>query len=236
MLSKLFSNTVTERIVRCYHCRREIIVPGAARTASCPVCFKGLILDDLRVREGHATGRLSTCGRLVVERKGRAVTRAVEAAQGIEVHGTLEARVVSGGPVQVNSGGHLKGECHATSLVVEPGAVMDRVFVRIGPDAFQAGAEAAEIKVKPLTPSGMLNPHAAPLRLKEIQAQMQTEMKAQMKSDTRSEPARTTASGKPIIRAGSPPPLVVAKPPAITPPAMTPPAKPAPTTVRNARA
>ena len=203
MLSKLFSNTASERIVRCYHCRREIIVPGAARTASCPVCFKGLVLDDLRVREGHASGRLSTCGRVVVERKGRAVTRAVEAAQGIEVHGTLEARVISGGPVQITSGGQLKGECHATSLVVEPGAVMDRVFVRIGPDAFQAGVEAAEVKVKPLVSTATLNPHAAPPRLKEIQA----EMRAQMRGETRAhvEPSRTTASGKPIIRAGSPP-------------------------------
>lgn len=221
MLSKLFSNTAPERIVRCYHCRREIIVPGAARTASCPVCFKGLVLDDLRVREGHASGRLSTCGRVVVERKGRAVTRAVEAAQGIEVHGTLEARVISGGPVQINSGGQLKGECHATSLVVEPGAVMDRVFVRIGPDAFQAGVEAAEVKVKPLVSTATLNPHAAPPRLKEIQAEMQ----AQLRGETRGEPIRTTASGKPIIRAGSPP-LVVAKAPL----------KPATATVRNARA
>jgi cytoskeletal protein CcmA (bactofilin family) len=226
VLSKLFTNAPSERIVRCYHCRREIIVPSAARTASCPVCFKGLVLDDLRVREGHASGRLSTCGRLVVERKGRAVTRAVEAAQGIEVHGTLEARVVSGGPVQINSGGHLKGECHATSLVVEQGAVMDRVFVRIGPDAFQAGVEAAEIKVKPLAPTGTLNPHAAPPRLKEIQAEMQ----AQMRGEARNEPARTTASGKPIVRAGSPP-LVLAKAPT-----MAPTSKPAPTTVRNARA
>lgn len=215
MLSKLFSNAPSERIVRCYHCRREIIVPGAARTASCPVCFKGLVLDDLRVREGHASGRLSTCGKVVVERKGRAVTRAVEAAQGIEVHGTLEARVVSGGPVQVNSGGQLKGECHATSLVVEPGAVMDRVFVRIGPDAFQAGADAGEIKVKPLTPANTLNPHAAPPRLKEIQEQMRAQIQG--------EPAR---ANKPVIRLGATPPLVVSKTPL----------QKAPATVRDARA
>lgn len=221
MLSKLFSNANSERIVRCYHCRREIIVPGAARTASCPVCFKGLVLDDLRVREGHATGRLSTCGKLVVERKGRAVTRAVEAAQGIEVHGTLEARVISGGPVQVNSGGQLKGECHATSLVVEPGAVMDRVFVRIGPDAFQAESDAGEIKVKPLSPSGMLNPHAAPPRLKEIQEQMRSELKA----DARTAPSRPPTPSKPAAAAAAVP-LVVAKK-AVT--------KPSPT-VRNARA
>ena len=224
MLSKLFSNAPSERIVRCYHCRREIIVPGAARTASCPVCFKGLVLDDLRVREGHASGRLSTCGRVVVERKGRAVTRAVEAAEGIEVHGTLEARVVSGGPVQINSGGQLKGECHATSLVVEEGAVMDRVFVRIGPDAFQSGVEVAEVKVKPLSPTSTLNPHAAPPRLKEIQAQMQGEMRG----DARGAPARTplATASKPVIRLGATPPLVVAKTPLAKPTAI----------VRNARA
>ena len=227
MLSKFFTSAPTERIVRCYHCRREIIVPGAARTASCPVCFKGLVLDDLRVREGHASGRLSTCGRVVVERKGRAVTRAVEAAQGIEIHGTLEARVVSGGPVQVGTGGQLKGECHATSLVVEPGAVLDRVFVRIGPDAFQAETEANEPKVKAIPANSTLTPHAAPPTLKEIQAQMRAQIRAQQQGTP---PAPTQPAAQPVPQpAARPAPLVVSR-------SSTPGATKAGSTVPHARA
>ena len=186
-----------ERLVQCYHCRSHICVPATARTASCPACYKGLVLDDLCVREGHAAGRLSTCGKVVVEKRGRAVTRAVEAAAGVEVSGTLEARVLSGGPVHIRKGAHLKGECQATSIIVEPGAVIDRAFFRIGPDVFAqahagdvAGATSVagvagggasssmtskpsqpliEIRVKPLPPSNPFTLSAHPPTIREMQ-------------------------------------------------------------------
>lgn len=173
--STLFGKPATPRIVRCYHCRATISVPGAARTASCPVCYKGLILDDLRVRDGQAAGRLSTCGRVVVERRGRAVTRAVEAAAGVEVHGTLEAKVVTGGPVHLSKGAHLKGECHATSLVVEAGGVIEGAFVRIGPDAFEPQEPSLRVAaerrplVAPKQPAAP-GPTGAALRVKPIES------------------------------------------------------------------
>ena len=122
---------VPQRQVRCYHCRGEITVASAARSASCPLCFKGLVLDDLTVREGLYSSKLLTCGKVRVESKARAVTRSVEACEGVEILGSLEAKVTSLGPVYVGPGARMKGDCEASALVVAPGAVIDGVF-RIG--------------------------------------------------------------------------------------------------------
>lgn len=123
-----------ERIVVCYHCRGEIAVPAAARTASCPSCYKGIVLDDLSVREGGGgmSGRLYTCGKVTIHKKARAVTRQVEAGGGVEVDGVLEAKVNSGGTVVVGAKARVKGDCSAPSLVVEEGAVIEGGFFRIG--------------------------------------------------------------------------------------------------------
>ena len=68
-----------ERTIVCYHCRGHVNVPWAARSASCPLCFKGLILDDLLVRESGYS-RLFTCGKITVEKKAKAITRSIEAS------------------------------------------------------------------------------------------------------------------------------------------------------------
>jgi hypothetical protein len=124
-----------ERIVRCYHCRGAIKVSAAARTASCPLCFKGLVLDDLTVRDSGYNSKLMTCGKVTVEKKAKAVSRAVEACEGVEILGTLEAKVHSHGPVYVGPDGRMKGDCEAQSLVVVPGAIIEGGFFRIGVDA-----------------------------------------------------------------------------------------------------
>lgn len=124
-----------ERTVRCYHCKAEIAVPARARTASCPICYKGIVLDDLTVRDAGWNGKLSTCGRVLVQRKGRAIARSVEAGDGVDVEGTLEAKIASQGTVRIGKTGRLKGDCVAQSLVVEAGAVIEGGFFRIGPKA-----------------------------------------------------------------------------------------------------
>jgi cytoskeletal protein CcmA (bactofilin family) len=96
------------------------------------LCFKGLILDDLTVRDHGYSSRLSTCGKVTVERKAKAVTRSVEACDGVDVLGILEAKVHSHGAVYVAAGARMKGDCEAQSLVVERGAVIEGGFFRIG--------------------------------------------------------------------------------------------------------
>lgn len=144
--STLGAKHAREREVSCYHCKSRIAVPAAARTASCPVCYKGVVLDDLAVRDAGWNGKLSTCGVVKVERRGRAIARSVEAGGGLVIEGQLEAKVSSGGPVRIGPGGTLKGDCDATSLVVQPGAVIEGGFFRIGPSA------AAPISPPPAPP------------------------------------------------------------------------------------
>ena len=121
-----------ERTVLCYHCKRNVRVPLMARSSSCPMCFKGLTLDDLQVRANGFSGRLNTCGKVTVEKKARAVTRSVEVSSGIDVLGSLEAKLTSFGPVYFGPGARMKGDCQAPSLVVELGAVIEGGFFRIG--------------------------------------------------------------------------------------------------------
>ncbi len=121
------------RLVRCYHCRRDVTLAKAARTATCPACYKPLVLDDLSIREGGVSGKLATCGKITVEKKGRAVTRTVEAGRGVEVQGSLDAKVSSAGPVVLGSKATLKGEVEAPSLIVKAGCRIDGAFFRIGP-------------------------------------------------------------------------------------------------------
>ena len=123
---------VPTRTVRCYHCRTDVEVGRAARSATCPRCYKGLILDDLLVQEGSYAGKLTTCGKITVDRKARAITRVVEASAGLEVVGQLEAKVTSHGPVFVGKGARMTGECQASSFIAEPGAVIEGIL-RIGP-------------------------------------------------------------------------------------------------------
>lgn len=122
-----------ERKVTCYQCGREIVVPAAARTASCPLCYKGIVLDDLAVKDsGSYTGRLVTCGTVTIHSRARTVTRAVEAGKGVHIEGVLEAKVCSGGTISIAPGARVKGDCEARSLVVEAGAIIEGGFFRIG--------------------------------------------------------------------------------------------------------
>lgn len=123
---------VPERSVRCYHCGKDVHVPAAARSAACPVCYRGLTLDDLRVREAGMGAKLSTCGRIVIERKAKASSRSVSAGDGLELHGTLEGNVTSYGTVVLGSRAKLKGDLVAPALVMEEGAVIEGGFLQIG--------------------------------------------------------------------------------------------------------
>lgn len=123
------------REVVCYHCLTPLAVPGAARSLTCPNCYKGLVLDDFHVKDSAWCGRLLTCGRVFIDRRARTITRSVQAGDGVEVYGTLEARVMSQGHVLVARGGTLRGEVRAASLTVEPGAVVEHVPMHIGPGA-----------------------------------------------------------------------------------------------------
>lgn len=119
------------RTVQCYHCRRTFDVGARAMTITCPKCFKRVQVQDVVVKEAQGLKKLQTCGKVVVEKKGRVVADLVEAHEGIEVKGIIRAAVLSGGPVVLHPKSTWRGDCRAPSLHIEPGAVIERGFFTI---------------------------------------------------------------------------------------------------------
>jgi len=127
----MFKQITEQRIAECYHCGHRIAMSAAARSVTCPSCYRGLVLDDLIVRDAVSGAKLITCGRVVVERKGRAVTRHINARDGVDIEGEVQAQVSSGGVVHVGARGCIRGDIAAASLVADPGSVVVG-YCRIG--------------------------------------------------------------------------------------------------------
>jgi cytoskeletal protein CcmA (bactofilin family) len=91
------------------------------------------MLDDLVVGgsalyPGGGHGPLATCGRIVIEPGGRVTSRAVQAAEGVEIHGNVTANLSCQGSVFIGAGSTFRGTCKAGSLVVEEGAIVQGEF------------------------------------------------------------------------------------------------------------
>lgn len=93
------------------------------------MCYKGIVLDDLTVRDSSGTSpRLTTCGNVSILAKARSVMRQVQAGGDVRVQGYLEAAVESEGTVHLSQGSRLRGAVRARGLVVEEGAVIEGEF------------------------------------------------------------------------------------------------------------
>ena len=110
------------RTVQCYLCRRRFEVGARAQSTSCPGCNKPVIVEDIIVKQLKPVKRVQTCGRIVVQKKGRIISEFVEAHEGIEVLGVLQADVISGGPVIIGAKARWKGDLRAPSLEIKQGA------------------------------------------------------------------------------------------------------------------
>jgi hypothetical protein len=127
------------RTVQCYHCRHRFQASRQAMTMTCPKCSKALLVEDVVIKVAHAVRKIQTCGRLVVQKKGRVIAQTVEAHGGVEVEGLLEANVVSGGPVRIGAKAQWKGNCTAPSLEVELGGRINKCFFVIPDDPLGLG-------------------------------------------------------------------------------------------------
>jgi len=116
MAKKTVSQTV-----ECYHCRQAFEAGKKAITIPCPRCHRVVTVGDVVVKTLKAVVKLQTCGRVVIEPKGRVTAELVEAHLGVDVAGSIEANVVSGGPVRIRAKARWKGDCRAPVLLVEPG-------------------------------------------------------------------------------------------------------------------
>jgi cytoskeletal protein CcmA (bactofilin family) len=114
-------------------------VPSKALSTSCPKCAKALVIEDVVIKTAHNVRKIQTCGKVVIEKKGRVVAQLVEAHGGVDVEGYLEAKVVSGGHVRIAAKAHWKGDCSAPSLVVELGGQIEKGYFVIPEDALGVG-------------------------------------------------------------------------------------------------
>jgi hypothetical protein len=119
-MAKAPANTAP-RTVQCYHCRHRFDVGSRTMSTVCPSCSKSLLVDDVIVKTVQSVRKIQTCGRLVVHKKGRVIAHTVEAHQGVEVEGIIEANVLSGGPVHIAPGAQWKGDCNAPSVAIDEG-------------------------------------------------------------------------------------------------------------------
>jgi hypothetical protein len=119
------------RSIHCYHCRHGFDVSPQTMTTVCPRCSKPLTVEDVVIKTAHSVRKIQTCGRLIVQKKGRVIAQSVEALEGVEVEGILEAKVMSGGKVWIGPKGQWKGDCAAPSLEVEPGGRIDGGYFEI---------------------------------------------------------------------------------------------------------
>ncbi|MEZ6232622.1 MAG: polymer-forming cytoskeletal protein [Phycisphaerales bacterium] len=122
----------TSREVRCYHCGKEFEIPSGAVTTSCPSCYKRVQIEDILVKHAQGNTILGTCGKLVVYAKASIVAKRIFAIQSVEVRGNLESAVETDGPVHISPNAMLKGDCHAKTILIEPGANVIG-FLSIGP-------------------------------------------------------------------------------------------------------
>ncbi len=122
---------ITPRTIRCYHCRHGFEVSPQTMTTVCPKCSKPLTVEDVVIKTAHAVRKIQTCGRLIVQKKGRVIAQTVEALEGVEVEGILEAKVTSGGKVWIGAKGQWRGDCAAPALEVEAGGRIEGGFFEI---------------------------------------------------------------------------------------------------------
>ena len=126
----------TTRSVACHHCRRALELPAAALTATCPACYKPLILHDLDLSANRFGGDLSTCARLIIRPKTTVRARAVIAGTGLIVLGTLEADTIETmGPVSIGAKGTLIGALATPSVSIEKGGRLNATALKLTPAA-----------------------------------------------------------------------------------------------------
>lgn len=95
-------------------------------STSCPKCYKAVVVEDVVIKTAHAVRKVQTCGRVIVEARGRLIASSIEAQMGVEVFGVLEGNVTSGGTVRIGPKASWKGDCKAPALSVELGAQIAR--------------------------------------------------------------------------------------------------------------
>ena len=127
-LSPTRRNSAVKEVV-CTQCGRPSDVARRAMSIFCPHCKQRLVLEDFKIRTYYAVRDFSTCGDIVVERKGHVV--ALIRVGNLTVNGKVQGSVTARGKVVIGKTGSFKGDLCAPNLLIENGGSLDG-FVRIG--------------------------------------------------------------------------------------------------------
>ena len=110
--------------ITCLHCGQSQPVARKALTVVCRFCHKSLRLEDLPIKDYQARRSVETCGVVTVEKKGQIVADRVLCG-GMVIRGKVKATIRSAGPILVGPDAEIKGDVHAPSLAVGPGAILE---------------------------------------------------------------------------------------------------------------
>lgn len=113
------------------------------KSTVCPSCNKALVVEDVVVTTLKAVRKIQTCGKVVVQKKGHVIAQSVDAAEGVEVNGIMEASVVTQGGVHLGKTARWKGNCRAATLSAELGCVITSGFFDIRAEAAEPADEEA---------------------------------------------------------------------------------------------
>lgn len=120
------------KTVSCTHCQGLNEVAPRAMSVFCKHCHKRLFLENYKIKSYHAVSEFSTCGDIVVERKGHVV--APIKVNNLTVKGKVQGKVQAKGRVTLSKTGSFKGDIEASHLRVENGAELNG-FLRIDPSS-----------------------------------------------------------------------------------------------------
>jgi cytoskeletal protein CcmA (bactofilin family) len=100
------------------------------------------MLEDIVVKALEAVRKIQTCGKVIVQKKGRVIAQLVEANGGVEVEGILEADVISCGTVKIGPKATWKGDCRAKAIAIEAGCIITSGYFVVPDPALSNGEPA----------------------------------------------------------------------------------------------
>ena len=134
------------RLVQCYHCRHRFEVSGRAQSTSCPGCNKALMVGDEHITKLRGPLKeLRTCGRITVSKRGRLIAETIEAHDGIDCQGIIDAKtVLSGKTVTLGPKCDYHGDLTAPSVEMHKGAKVKPSQFAVPDDPLDLGSMQQE--------------------------------------------------------------------------------------------
>jgi hypothetical protein len=134
--------TATRRTVRCLHCATPFVVPGAATTLTCPVCYKRVRVDDVIITGRQSHHRLETCGVVVVKKFASVHADLLASGTGIVVEGEVHTRAAKAPSIVMGPEAVWNGDLEAHTLTIDPASTIKGGKFSVKPPREQPNASA----------------------------------------------------------------------------------------------